>query len=779
MEEIIAALSAIHELGLFVGKNHAPADALSLEVKGLGLLKWPLTKKVVRQLISLAKPAHFGWRDKTLLDKNVRDVWEISPKEIQIDKTVWNKTLNPVLEALKKDLGLSEDSQLQADLHNLLIYEPGQFFDPHQDSEKCNGMVATMVVVLPCTHTGGSLIIDHQGVKKSIQSSRFPLDKLNFIAFYADCYHEVKPVKSGYRVALTYNLILKNLAKSIPKVMNTPENKSLVQALKTYFPDGKCSHEPDYVPFKCVYLLDHEYTQAGLSWRHLKNVDQLRAAALRRAADHLDLDIYLVLVDIRENWSCESDFDDYRSRRSRRYEYDDEEETVTAHSESSIELIELIEDEISLQHWLDRDGHPVDLGEAHVDQDELGWTKATDQFKPFQTEYEGWMGNYGNTLDRWYHRAAIVLWRKADHYPILFRINPSSVMQELIHSAELGASSLPVSEIISSLLPLWPEYMQYQSEDGSLLSQVLHIASLIKNAQLSQKILQYFVIQVLTPQSIKLCLPLIEAYGVSWLLGLIQNWAQPKDRWGRGAEKCKQISQIVKILAKNSSHQPLIHFLLEHQWQQLQKQYAQNKGIIYRSDLSKFMRQLIQDFQELLRACRIIQQEDLMIKIVDHISSDKRCYPLLDLIVLLDDCEKLSYEKLLHYIRSELQNESDLGLRQPDDWSICEEISCQCADCAVLKQFLQSRTEKEKVWPLAQGRRQHIHQAIESLGIPVTHETQHVGSPHKLILAKTELLHSQAKTRFTKVKKELLRLNTEVEKIESSTRCEGVRKIGV
>ena len=29
---------------------------------------------------------------------------------------------------------------------------------------------------------------------------------------------------------------------------------------------------------------------------------------------------------------------------------------------------------------------------------------------PYQSEYEGYMGNYGNTLDRWYRRAAVVMW---------------------------------------------------------------------------------------------------------------------------------------------------------------------------------------------------------------------------------------------------------------------------------------------------------------------------------------------------------------------------------
>ncbi len=764
MKEIVAALSAIREPGFFVGKNQAPANALSLEIKGLGLLKWPLTETCVRQLIALAQPAHFGWRDQTVLDKNVRDVWKISASEIRIEETEWNKTLHPVLETLRKDLGLPENSELQADLHDLLIYEPGQFFHPHQDSEKCNGMVATMVMVLPSAHTGGNLIIDHRGVKKTIQSSRFSPDQLHFIAFYADCYHEVKPVKSGYRVALTYHLILKNSVRSVPSVIHTAENQALMQALTDYFPDAQYSQEPDYIPPKGVYLLDHEYTQAGLSWRHLKNADYVRADSLKRAADHAGLEIYLTLVDIREHWSCAEEFDDSRSSRGRRrYEYDDEEETVTEYSESSIELIELIEEEIALRHWLDREGHPVNLREAGVSEDELGWTKPTDQFKPFQTEYEGWMGNYGNTLERWYHRAAIVFWRKADHYPMLFQNNPASVIQELIHSYESGrALPLPGPEIVRSLLPLWPKYLR--RADAALLGEVLQLAGLLQDAELSQKILQPFMIKVLTPESVTLCLPLIEAYGVPWFLDILHDWSQAKDTWDR-VEPCEHILPLVNILVKNHAHKPLIDFLLAYQWRQLQTRYAGNKGIHYRSELSRAMRQLIQYVHDLLKACRIVHQEALMNEIVDHLVSDPRCYPLLELMALIDDCETSSRQKLLNYLYAGLQKESDGGLRQPDDWSIQEKITCECEDCAVLTRFLESRCEKEKIWPLAQGRRQHIHQAIQSLNIPVTHETQHTGSPHKLILIKTEKLHSQARTRFTQVQQALLRLGAEMEKM--------------
>ena len=45
----------------------------------------------------------------------------------------------------------------------MLVYGKGQFFLPHQDSEKDDAMVGTLVVSLPSAHTGGELVIEHAG----------------------------------------------------------------------------------------------------------------------------------------------------------------------------------------------------------------------------------------------------------------------------------------------------------------------------------------------------------------------------------------------------------------------------------------------------------------------------------------------------------------------------------------------------------------------------------------------------------------------------------------
>ncbi len=76
-------------------------DDLHLEVRGLGLLALPLPDAQARQLCRLAKPARYGRGEKTLLDRRVRDTWEIPTSLVKIDKRRWDKTLRPVIGHLR------------------------------------------------------------------------------------------------------------------------------------------------------------------------------------------------------------------------------------------------------------------------------------------------------------------------------------------------------------------------------------------------------------------------------------------------------------------------------------------------------------------------------------------------------------------------------------------------------------------------------------------------------------------------------------------------------
>lgn len=179
-------------------------DALTLDVEGFGRAKFPVTPAKARRLITLGQPARFGRGEDTLTDPEVRDTWEIP---VGLVNATWDPgVLEDVLATVKEELGLPNAAELGIDLHSLLVYEPGQFFLKHQDTEKTDDMIGTLVVTLPSSYAGGELMIGKGEDWKAYRGSR---DALSLVAFYADCQHEVLKLKSGYRITLTYNLMLR------------------------------------------------------------------------------------------------------------------------------------------------------------------------------------------------------------------------------------------------------------------------------------------------------------------------------------------------------------------------------------------------------------------------------------------------------------------------------------------------------------------------------------------------------------------------------------------
>ena len=168
-----------------------------------------------------------------------------------------------VVDAVKRDLGIR--GKVTAELYKLLVYEKGSFFKPHRDTEKIPGMFGTLVVCLPSRHEGGTLILEHDGQTKQIdfggKDSEF---QTRYVAFYADCRHEVTPVKSGYRVCLVYNL-----ASAGKKQPEAPHHAAAVaeaaQLLKELFSAPEPSNKLA-IPFA------HQYTEAGLDPKQLKGV---------------------------------------------------------------------------------------------------------------------------------------------------------------------------------------------------------------------------------------------------------------------------------------------------------------------------------------------------------------------------------------------------------------------------------------------------------------------------------------------------------------------------
>ncbi|MDH4362927.1 MAG: 2OG-Fe(II) oxygenase [Acidimicrobiia bacterium] len=331
------------------------------------------------ELRRLARPARYGRGEDTVLDRRVRDTWEVARRRVRIDKSRWNRTLIPVLDALSRDLGIPDGCRLRAELHSMLVYEAHQFFAPHQDSEKADDMIGTLVVILPSNATGGELIVRHRGTESVYRSSR---SLLTFVALYADTVHEVRALGSGYRVVLTYNLRLAGDTAATAPAVPASALMEAANLLGCHFAEPadvapwRRHADPGQPPDRLVYLLDHEYTERGMSWSRLKGDDAVRAGVLRSVAEELDLEVVPALAEVHEVWDCIEN--DWRYQRSRRRQSDD-----------GFELTDLIDSNVLLHLPASRKDRSVGF-DAEAGEHELCESTPSVKLKPYQSEFEGY-----------------------------------------------------------------------------------------------------------------------------------------------------------------------------------------------------------------------------------------------------------------------------------------------------------------------------------------------------------------------------------------------------
>ena len=116
----------------------------------------------------------------------------------------------------------------------------------------------------------------------------------------------------------------------------------------------------------------------------------------------------LGLTEIRE--MREASIDDSGgycgSRWGRYWDEDDDEPDVESLDTDG----ELIDGDITLSWWMDLDTGTGESVASRVAEEETLTVISTWQLIAHAAEHEGYMGDYGNTVEHWYRRAAIILW---------------------------------------------------------------------------------------------------------------------------------------------------------------------------------------------------------------------------------------------------------------------------------------------------------------------------------------------------------------------------------
>lgn len=374
--------------------SDAPNPFLTL--KSLGTIGLPLSVREAVAVKANCQQAPFGMGERTVVDKTVRDTWEMNASEVTFENPKWPKFISEMTQKACDALGVDYYAcEPRCELHKLLLYEEGSHFLAHVDSEKSDGMVATIVIVLPSLFTGGDAHISHNGITRVYDCSEQSKVVTHVMAWFTDVKHEIKPVQSGYRLALSYNLI-RTTETLRPPLQN---NELLAENISRVLESWKGKRSDPSAPEKIIYRLSHEYSIANLKGSALKSVDGQRFSYLLPAAERHGFKIGLAYIDLHlsGSWAQEDPF-------NKPFEWHRTESARVNH------LVDLegnvLVDELAYDSK--RETIPDDLGynleKVPADEEE-------------STEYTG---NEGCTMDRWYNLSGLVIWPEENNHLIRY-----------------------------------------------------------------------------------------------------------------------------------------------------------------------------------------------------------------------------------------------------------------------------------------------------------------------------------------------------------------------
>ncbi|PTB66811.1 hypothetical protein BBK36DRAFT_1118102 [Trichoderma citrinoviride] len=296
-QQLLNCLNGIVSSGDFaVSRQYQTFANPGLRIAGSeAVIPLPLTDRDAETIRGACREAPFGRGDQTLVDTSVRKTWELDATQFECSNPSWPTFFNRLLNDAAAGLGLPDVS---AKPHKLLLYEKGSFFKRHKDSEKEAGMIATLVVCLPGIHKGGDVHLSFGSERRALATAPASAFDVTALAWYSDVDHEVKPLDTGNRLALTYNLFQSGSVKQSAQFLfeRSQQLKSIIGKWQANFPE---------VPM-IVYPLAHKYSQSSLSLNNMKGRDRAICHSLKEASTACGL--YLVLAHMTHT---ADEFDSY------------------------------------------------------------------------------------------------------------------------------------------------------------------------------------------------------------------------------------------------------------------------------------------------------------------------------------------------------------------------------------------------------------------------------------------------------------------------------------
>ena len=726
--KLLSGLRSVERPGDFCVGGIQEVFMPTIDVDGVGRIAFPILPVQTERLVEIAEAAPYGRGEETVVDRAVRRTWQIDSAKVRIGGRRWEKALAGLVADIARGLGVSEP--VAADFYKLLVYDTGSFFVGHRDTEKAPGMFATMVLVLPSTHSGGELVIKHLGREVVLDPRPDEPSEIAFAAFYADCLHEVRPVKTGCRLTLVYNLRFVGKRRSLKAPDYRAEHGRVVKLLQSW---ASAEDEPD----KLILPLEHAYTPAALSFSALKGADAGVASVLVKAAAEADCDLHLALVSIEESGSAEHT--GYYGRR--RWNRDDDEDS------EEFEVAEVIDRALILSEWRRPDDGEAGFDDFPFAEDELCPPDAFEDLTPDEQHFHEATGNEGASFERSYRRAGLVVWPRARRLAVLNQAGLRTTLPHLEHMTarwETSDASIQsplwreADELSGHMLRSWSR-SSWRADDDAEAGRMLDLQIRLRNVERIDAFLAELSAEGVyaasdngaivraaallpAPRATELLVRIVGRNAPAYLGAcgdlLLRCVAEPAGAAG-------DLEQIGAALIDALPGDPTKQVLVST-WS---RPKPVKPGFVV----------------DLLTATSRIDAR-LAARAIEHLLAWPKTYEPDDVLIpaacafakQMESTAWPAVERLREASLDHLRRRIALPLEARRDWTRTNPLKCTCGDCRGLGAFLAAPDQAKWYLKAVQHRRSHVEQCVQNAACDLKLTTERRGSPHTLVATKNQ-----------------------------------------
>ena len=247
----------------------------------------------VEELRPLCEQAQCAIKNTNVTDLSVRKTLRAEPSTVRVE---WADGLQAVLAQLEAECMLTGPAT--AELQNVLLYSPGDFFKQHMDSRKGDKHIITLVVdtgLCPEPCKGGKLQLASRRPGQNSGAMWAASGAGSYCAWHTSVSHGVRPVHEGHRCVAVYNVYAEAASRLHPANLDTL--KAAFDALLAANAATKefISQDEEITTIGMYLFEDYRRCYNYVEMRHLYGVDI--------ALLHLMVDRYGVPLEAMEVFS--------------------------------------------------------------------------------------------------------------------------------------------------------------------------------------------------------------------------------------------------------------------------------------------------------------------------------------------------------------------------------------------------------------------------------------------------------------------------------------------